>query len=174
MRVTSSRHESGVLSGASTDTVMERAATLRPLQPTFIRSRSHWARICSRLQAEVGEVEYHTWLRQMTLGPVDHDEITLYLPTRFLRDWVRSQYGDRLGAMWNGEFAAIRRVELMLSPELRAPVVSAEALPMPFPAVGADCGGRGAGGRTRCGAPSHAPAEPRGDLAAPLDPRFNV
>ncbi len=118
--MTFSRHESGVLSGASTDTVMEPVATLAASSDAHPLA-GHWARICSRLQAEVGEVEYHTWLRQMTLGPVDHDEITLYLPTRFLRDWVRSQYGDRLGAMWNGEVAAIRRVELMLSPELRAP-----------------------------------------------------
>ncbi len=48
----------------------------------------------------------------MTLGRIEHDEITLYLPTRFLRDWVRSQYGDRLGALWNAEIAVIRRVEL--------------------------------------------------------------
>ncbi len=172
MRVTFSRHESGVLSGASTDTVMEPAATLAASSDVHPLA-GHWTRICSRLQAEVGEVEYHTWLRQMTLGPVDHDEITLYLPTRFLRDWVRSQYGDRLGAMWNGEVTAIRRVELMLSPELRAPAASVvaahaatpsappAALPVPVVAT------------VPVHMPSPAPAEPRGDLAAPLDPRFN-
>ncbi len=130
-----------------------------------------WARICSRLQVEVGEVEYRTWLRQMTLGAVEHDEITLYLPTRFLRDWVRSQYGDRLGALWNAEIAAIRRVELMLAPEARGearpsvvataseprvpPAVHASAPAVPMPAAAASS------------------AEPRGDLAAPLDPRFS-
>ncbi len=170
--MTFSRHESGVLSGASTDTMMEPVATLAASSDAHPLA-GHWARICSRLQAEVGEVEYHTWLRQMTLGPVDHDEITLYLPTRFLRDWVRSQYGDRLGAMWNGEVAAIRRVELMLSPELRAPAasvsvahpatMSASPAAAPVPAVTT----------VPVYVPSPAPAEPRGDLAAPLDPRFN-
>ena len=167
MRVTSSRHESGVLSGASTDTVMERAADAAAASEVHPLA-GHWARICGRLQAEVGEVEYHTWLRQMTLGPVDHDEITLYLPTRFLRDWVRSQYGDRLGTMWNGEIASIRRVELMLSPEFRAPVASAAAAPpaaspAPLPAAPV---------QVAAPVPSPMSAEPRGDLAAPLDPRF--
>ncbi len=167
MRVTSSRHESGVLSDALADTVMERSADAAAASDAHPLA-THWSRICSRLQAEVGEVEYHTWLRQMTLGPVDHDEITLYLPTRFLRDWVRSQYGDRLGTLWNGEIAAIRRVELMLSPELRLPAASAGAAPS-VPAAPV---------QTAAPAPVHVPsptatAEPRGDLAAPLDPRFS-
>ena len=162
--MTSSRHDSGVLSGASADTVMHRSGDAADAFDGHPLA-AHWGRICGRLQAEVGEVEYHTWLRQMTLGPIDHDEITLYLPTRFLRDWVRSQYGDRLGALWNGEIAAIRRVELMLSPDLRAPAASAAA-PAPLAAA-----------QVQAAVPVHVPAapatEPRGDLAAPLDPRFS-
>jgi hypothetical protein len=57
-----------------------------------------WARIQARLQAEVGEVEYRTWLRTMTLAGLDGDELTHHLPTRFLRDWVRKHYGDRVFA----------------------------------------------------------------------------
>ncbi|BBC78668.1 chromosomal replication initiator protein DnaA [Acetobacter orientalis] len=74
-----------------------------------------WVRICSRLKGEVGDVEYHAWLTKIALGPVDGDEITLLLPTRFLRDWVRSQYGDRLSELWNQEVASIRRVELQVA-----------------------------------------------------------
>ena len=138
---------------------------------------AEWGRICTRLQAEVGEVEYRTWLRQMTLGPVEHDEITLYLPTRFLRDWVRSQYGDRLGALWNTEIAAIRRVELMLVPEARgdarsaAPSELGTAIGTSSPTVSS---------APSVSSPGVSPpsatatsAEPRGDLAAPLDPRFS-
>ncbi|MBE7618845.1 chromosomal replication initiator protein DnaA [Komagataeibacter sp. FXV2] len=127
----------------------------------------HWSRICARLKAEVGEVEYNTWLRQMGVGPVEEDEITLYLPTRFLRDWVRGQYGDRLGALWHAEIPAIRRVELQVA---RGPSSSAE--------------GEAATAESHPVAPVAAPvveaatveeprtAEVRSDLAAPLDPRF--
>jgi chromosomal replication initiator protein len=73
---------------------------------------AQWARIRGRLQSEVGEVEYRTWLKQMTLAGIDGEEIVVHLPTRFLRDWVRSHYGDRLNALWQQENRAIRRVAL--------------------------------------------------------------
>ena len=73
---------------------------------------TQWARIRGRLQGEVGEVEYRNWLRQMTLAGIDGDEITVLLPTRFLCDWVRSRYGDRLNSLWHEENPAIRRVDI--------------------------------------------------------------
>ena len=73
---------------------------------------TQWARIRGRLQGEVGELEYRNWLRQMTLAGIDGDEITVLLPTRFLCDWVRSRYGDRLNSLWHEENPAVRRVDI--------------------------------------------------------------
>jgi len=71
-----------------------------------------WTRIRSRLQLEVGDVEYRSWLRQMTLAGIDGDEVTVLLPTRFLRDWVRSHYGEKITVLWQQENSAIRRVDI--------------------------------------------------------------
>ncbi|PYD82437.1 chromosomal replication initiation protein DnaA [Komagataeibacter oboediens] len=132
----------------------------------------HWSRICERLKAEVGEVEYRTWLRQITVGPVEEDEITLYLPTRFLRDWVRGQYGDRLGTLWNAEVPAIRRVELQVArPGSASAPAQADGAAAAAPANSEDAAPRVAAAP----APAHEEprhAEVRSDLAAPLDPRF--
>ncbi|MGA8194592.1 MAG: DnaA/Hda family protein, partial [Acetobacteraceae bacterium] len=76
---------------------------------------TQWARIRGRLQSEVGEVEYRNWLRQMTLAGADGDEITVHLPTRFLSDWVRSRYGERLNALWHAENPSIRRVDICVA-----------------------------------------------------------
>jgi chromosomal replication initiator protein len=73
---------------------------------------TQWARIRGRMQGEVGELEYRNWLRQMTLAGIDGDEITVLLPTRFLCDWVRSRYGDRLNSLWHEENPAVRRVDI--------------------------------------------------------------
>ncbi len=73
---------------------------------------AQWARVRGRLQAEVGEVEWRTWLRQMTLAGLDGDEVTILLPTRFLRDWVRSHYADRLQGLWQAENRRVRRVDV--------------------------------------------------------------
>ncbi len=127
------------------------------------RFEASWSRIRSRLQVEVGDVEYRTWLRQIRLGDAEGDEITLLLPTRFLRDWVRSQYGDRLSALWHAEVTEIRRVELQLGAEpdgaaaaVAAPDDTALIRTQGQPVVAAE--------------PQLAVA--RAELAAPLDPRF--
>ena len=87
-------------------------STTSPPDPTGpAQLATQWARIRARLQQEVGDVEYRTWLRQMTLAGVDGDEIALHLPTRFLRDWVREHYADRLTSLWLAENPVIRSVE---------------------------------------------------------------
>ena len=73
---------------------------------------AQWTRICGRLQQDVGEVEYRTWLRQMALVGLDGDEVTVSLPSRFLRDWVRSHYADKLNGLWQAENPLVRRVDL--------------------------------------------------------------
>ncbi len=99
---------------------------------------AQWTRIRGRLQAEVGDVEYRTWLRQMTLGALDGDELTIYLPTRFLRDWVSTRYGDRLRALWQAESPAVRRVDIRVGDAANAAL--AEALPTHSGATPRDSG----------------------------------
>jgi chromosomal replication initiator protein len=86
-------------------TIEQRIVDISQLPP-------QWSRIRGRLQGEVGELEYRNWLRQMTLAGIDGDEITVLLPTRFLCDWVRSRYGDRLNSLWHEENPAVRRVDI--------------------------------------------------------------
>jgi chromosomal replication initiator protein len=73
---------------------------------------TQWARIRGRLQAEVGDVEYRTWLRQMTLAGIEDEEVTVLLPSRFLRDWVRSHYGEKITRLWQEENPRIREVSI--------------------------------------------------------------
>jgi chromosomal replication initiator protein len=89
---------------------------------------TQWARIRGCLQQEVGDVEYRTWLRQMTLADLDGDEIVLHLPTRFLRDWVRQHYADRLTELWKSEVPAINRVEIRVGASLSGVSGLAESL----------------------------------------------
>ena len=129
---------------------------------------SHWGRVRERLQAEVGDVEFRMWLRPMSLGGVDGDEVTVLLPTRFLRDWVRGHYADKLNELWQQEDASIRRVDIRVGggttavadlPEIAAAADPAAAEPSAAPP-------RPAAAR------APAPADARADMAAPLDARF--
>jgi chromosomal replication initiator protein len=143
-----------------------------------------WARIRGRLRDEVGEVEYRTWLRQMTLASAQGEEVVILLPTRFLRDWVRSHYGDRLRSMWQAEMASVRTLEFRVVPEPRATdgLPAAELRANEPPPVGPRIGAPArspaeapapAGLAEPLGKPAEArPADARGDWSVPLDPRF--
>ncbi len=94
-----------------------------------------WARVRGRLQNEVGDVEYRTWLRQMTLVGLDCEEITVRLPTRFLRDWVRTHYGDRLTALWLAENRSVRCVEIRVGPSVQMGLIPEPVAHVPRDAV---------------------------------------
>lgn len=164
--------------------------TTEPVIVELPELAAQWARIRARLQGEVGDAIYRTWLRQMILGGMDGDEVTVTLPTRFLRDWVTSRYGARISALWQSENAAVRRVDIRVG----------SAVPGAIPRDDATCDDRTFYAAT-VAAPSIEPAaltvaavyppqtplrspatsgastqedriEPRSDLAAALDPRF--
>jgi chromosomal replication initiator protein len=132
-----------------------------------------WARIRGRLRDEVGEVEYRSWLRQMTLAGVDGEEAIVLLPTRFLCDWVRGHYGDRLRVLWQQEMPAVRRVEVRVAPEQRG-ASDPRAAAGPLRAERGHAGGAGLAEPLAPAprAPEPRAAEPRGDWSAPLDGRF--
>lgn len=112
-----------------------------------------WSRIRGRLQEEIGEVEYRNWLRHAVLHGLDGDEITVMLPTRFLRDWVNKEYGVLLTALWQAENPAIRRVDVRTRPAGAARQPESSEPPA----------ARSVAKRE---------AEDRSETAAPLDPRF--
>jgi chromosomal replication initiator protein len=169
-------------------------------EPGFVelpQLAAQWARIRARLQTEVGDVEYRTWLRQMTLAGLDGDEITVMLPTRFLRDWVTSRYGDRISTLWQTENPSVRRVDIRVGGASAAAMPLAESLFVPraspvringdndHAARSAQATENGAGAAELVTAqavpvavvPAYAAAgddraDPRPDIAAALDPRF--
>jgi len=166
-------------------------STTSPPDPTgSAQLAAQWARIRGRLQQEVGDVEYRTWLRQMTLAGVDGDEIALHLPTRFLRDWVREHYADRLSALWLAENAAIHSVEIRVGGGAPAGNGLAESLgPSGEPHTGTPQTGTSQTGTSQTGigrgmrradergdgkgdARGDHRNDPRPELTTGLDPRF--
>ena len=129
---------------------------------------AQWARIRGRLQSEVGDVEYRTWLRQMTLAGIDGDEVTVHLPTRFLRDWVRSHYGEKISKLWQIENGRIRRVDIRVGHGRPGLAESLAEPPTPPANNHTDMADR-----TPPSAPSRTAVGRNGDeLSVPLDPRF--
>ncbi len=118
-----------------------------------------WGRVLGHLKDEVGETAYRSWLQSLRVERIDHGEAVLVAPTSFLRNWVATHYANRLLALWRLENPAVDRLSLIVDPQVttapRAKARIAEPTEAPaIPAMSAEL------------------AEDRGNLSAPLDPRF--
>src|SRR4029450_1422664 len=75
---------------------------------------AQWARVRARLRSEVGDAAYKSWLKPLTLLSLERGEVRLAVPTRFMRDCVRSHYADRIRALWIGETRQVQAVEVVV------------------------------------------------------------
>jgi len=109
---------------------------------------SQWNRVRSKLRAEFGEAAYRSWLKPASFEMVDSETVRILAPTRFMRDWIETQYGERLKRLWLAEVPQLRDIEIVhVGTELAAPVDA------PLPAtVESEANGN--------------------EIGAPLDPRF--
>ncbi|MGE4218259.1 MAG: chromosomal replication initiator protein DnaA [Alphaproteobacteria bacterium] len=117
---------------------------------------AQWARIRGLLRGEFGETAYRSWLKPLTLQGLDGSTLRISVPTRFMRDWIDSQYRSRLLDMWTAENDAVADIAVVLE--------GARAEPAPACNTGAPI------------RPAARPAEPapqqRDEISASLDPRF--
>ena len=73
-----------------------------------------WARVRGRLRQEVGEAAFRSWLKPLTLNGQRGQTVRMAVPTRFMRDWVSSNYADRLRALWASENGQVGAVEIVV------------------------------------------------------------
>jgi len=119
-----------------------------------------WGRVRDRLRAEIGDAEFKSWLSPLDLCTVDGGKAVIGVPTRFMGDWVRRHYLDRITALLGQEFKDLCSVEIMVK----------KASSNRSQGVQATNGG-GAPSPSRTGRRRAAEAAD-GDFGAPLDPRF--
>ena len=131
-----------------------------------------WGNIIGELRREFGEEAYQSWLKPMTARGVEQGRVVLSVPTRFMRDWVVAQYGDRLRKLWGAENPSVDDVEIVVRSEQPCDAVGPQGATTspgmvtgPLPALATSATPPGAG---------RAALTPRrtDDISAPLDPRF--
>ncbi|BBK34923.1 chromosomal replication initiator protein DnaA [Allostella sp. ATCC 35155] len=124
--------------------------------------RAQWARIRGRLREEFGDAAFRTWLKPVTLRELRGGVVRLAVPTKFMRDWVETNYLDRLRMLWTGENAAVRGIDIAIEAALARAIADSEAA--------AD--GAADGGAPEAAGEVEDLATDRGDFAGRLDPRF--
>ena len=89
--------------------------TTRSKQASPTGVDAQWSRVRGRLKSEFGAAAYKSWLQPIRLSGVDEGRVSMSVPTRFMREWVMSRYADRIRALWHGENASIRAIDIDVS-----------------------------------------------------------
>lgn len=79
-------------------------------------SRAQWNRVKGRLRDEFGETAYRSWLNPLSLADVNDSKVRITSPTRFVRDWVVTHYGERIRALWAKENTRITAIDIVVVP----------------------------------------------------------
>ena len=69
-----------------------------------------WQEVSQKLIHEFGETIYKSWLKPLDIEKLDNKCLYLTAPSRFVKDWVQANYGERLLQYWQ---AALPEVETL-------------------------------------------------------------
>ena len=75
-----------------------------------------WNRVLGQLKEEIGETAYRSWLTPISVQRVDGGEAVIAAPARVFRDWVASNYADRILALWRAENRQVKRISVVVAP----------------------------------------------------------
>lgn len=74
-----------------------------------------WRQVCLRLTNELGDGVYESWLKPLRPLDVQGGKLILCAPTRFMRDWVQTNYAERIRTLWSQEGAPIKQIDFYVS-----------------------------------------------------------
>jgi chromosomal replication initiator protein len=93
-----------------------------------------WSAVQSKLKAEYGEATYKSWLSKLSLYSVEGGQVVLTVPTKFIREWIFSNYAAKLKSFWMQMDSSVLSLDILV----RANTAAAATAPQPAAATVAE------------------------------------
>ena len=72
--------------------------------------KEKWDRTLSVLRAELGEATFRSWFRHIEFGELADEDLILYVPTKFMKDWIHTHYSDRILSILKNNSAPLKNI----------------------------------------------------------------
>lgn len=69
-----------------------------------------WGLVRNDLRDEFGESAFSSWLEPMAIGGMASGRVKMFVPTRFMKDWILKNYSDRIQSIWQEHNPEIKEV----------------------------------------------------------------
>ncbi len=97
------------------------------MQVQNLASSDQWDRVKKELRSELGDDVFSNWFGRVKHEETTGDAVHLSVPTRFLKNWIQSNYEKQLVGLWKREQDDINRIELTVRGALRPRRTNAQA-----------------------------------------------
>ncbi len=94
-----------------------------------------WQLATQKLRLSLGETAWRRWLEPVNAGSFVNGVATLLLPSKFMRDWVESHYGEPIRNSLVREWPLVQQVRFALTADAAAPVTVAAPVSLSAGAV---------------------------------------
>lgn len=122
-----------------------------------------WTKVLERLRTDFDENTYTSWIKPLALVNLDGSKAIMAAPTRFMRNWLLSNFSDRLKGAWASVNEGVKEIEIVVLSGFKCE----EALPS---AATVDTSKKRADAEKPVAEPIRISGEE--EFGAPLDPRF--
>ena len=90
-----------------------------------------WSEVCKSLREQHGDDVFNSWFKPLCVAPnngvMGNNAVTLVAPTRFVRQWVESNYVNDILSLWHKLDSSICGVEIVVAAGSAAPADVAES-----------------------------------------------
>lgn len=75
---------------------------------------AEWSRVLDRLRTEFDDSVFNSWFKPLSLVNIEDGCAIMAVPTRFMRNWLDSNYADRIRSAWKFENASVSDINIIV------------------------------------------------------------
>jgi chromosomal replication initiator protein len=76
-----------------------------------------WRKVSEEIENKFGKEEYEKWLKDIRLKYSYDDEVVMIVETKFVRDWIRREYLEKLKDIWKKHDEKIKKTQIVSDEE---------------------------------------------------------
>ncbi len=102
-----------------------------PLQTSPHSPQEEWNEVCQHIIREFGEAAYKSWIAPLNLIQVQGGAVQLSAPTKFMRDWVMTNYVEKIREYWQDINPSLDIIDVIVKSQQSTPPPTTSAIEEP-------------------------------------------
>ncbi len=93
----------------------------------------NWLEIQESLREKIGNTAFETWVKPVSLGAYKNGSLTLFVPTKFMQEWIERNYMEALKSSLSDCNSEVSSVNFKIRPQTKKSIPNALVTSAPVP-----------------------------------------